>query len=329
MSDDISYTLTKGKRIPVWFMRQAGRHMPKFKELVKDRWVTDVAVNPDLAAEIAAEPVFLLGVDASIIFMDITTPLELLGFKFKYAKGRGPVYIDELDKLYKDFTPDFAEKWEPIKEQIKLLKKIKLNVIGFGAGPFTLMSYLLNDEHKDKLKTKEFLYRTAIEKLSPLAELLTEQARFQFANGIDVFQIFDSWAGSLSGNLLESYVKVLTKVFDELGEYSKRIIYFCRNCNILLNSLAATSFKGYLSVDWNCDLKVIHKNFNGRVGLQGNLDPFYAYVGGKSMLDEANKILTEIPDYNHYIFNLGHGVLPGTSVENLKLLADHVKNWQI
>ncbi|MFP3132855.1 MAG: uroporphyrinogen decarboxylase family protein [Nitrososphaeria archaeon] len=327
--NDVSYILTKGKRIPVWFMRQAGRHMPKFKELVKDMSITDVTVKPELAAEIAAEPVFLLGVDASIIFMDITTPLELLGFKFKYVKGRGPVYVDELNKIYSDVKLDLFERWEPIKEQIRLLKKIKLNVIGFGAGPFTLMTYLLNDEHKDKLKTKEFLYRSTIEKLSPLAELLIEQARFQFLNGIDAFQIFDSWAGSLSGSLLESYVKVLNKVFNKLKEYSKRTIYFCRSCNVLLNSLAATNFEGYLSVDWNCDFKAVHKSFNGRVGLQGNLDPFYAYVGGKSMLDEANKVLSNVPDYSRYVFNLGHGVLPGTPVKNLRLLAEHVKNWQI
>ncbi len=199
----------------------------------------------------------------------------------------------------------------------------------FGAGPFTLMTYFLNDDHKDKLKTKDFLKTGMQEKLSPLVNSLVEQARFQFENGSDVFQIFDSWAGSLSGYMLEIYIRILKAVFDNLKEYSERMIYFCRNCNALLYDLVKTNYNGYLSIDWNCEPKIIFNHFKGKVGLQGNLDPFYAYVGGSVMLNEAKKVLMSIPDYNRYVFNLGHGVLPGTSVENLKRLADYIKNWNI
>ncbi len=309
-------------------MRQAGRHMPKFKEIVGKKWITDIVKNPELAAEIAAEPVFLLGVDASIIFMDITTPFEFMGFNFKFAEGKGPIYLDDLNKLYKEEFDGQVEKWEPIKEQIRILKKMKLNVIGFGAGPFTLMTYFLNDDHKDRLKTKEFLKDDMQKKLSPLANFLVEQAKFQFKSGSDAFQIFDSWAGSLSGHMLEIYSKILKKIFEDLKGYSKRIIYFCRNCNALLYNLASTNYNGYLSIDWNCEPKVIYNIFKGNIGLQGNLDPFYAYLGGNSMFEEAKRVLSSIPDYNNYIFNLGHGVLPGTPVQNLKDLVNFIKNWK-
>ncbi|MDP8023525.1 MAG: uroporphyrinogen decarboxylase family protein [Nitrososphaeria archaeon] len=329
MSENISFILSEGKRVPVWFMRQAGRHMPKFREIVGKKWITDVVREPELAAEVAAEPVFSLGVDASIIFMDITTPFELLGFNFKFAEGKGPVYADKLDKLYNE-QPEYSfDEWEPIREQIKLLKKMKLKVIGFEAGPFTLMTYFLNDDHRDRIKTKDFLKDKMQEKLSPLMQVLLQQAKFQFKSGSDGFQIFDSWAGSLSGEMLEAYIEVLKIMFDELKNYKKRLIYFCRNCNALLYKLVNINYDGYLSIDWNCDPKVIFNRFKGNVGLQGNLDPFYAYVGGDFMLNEAKKVLKSIPDYSKYVFNLGHGILPGTSVENLKLLTDYVKNWNI
>ncbi len=328
MPENLYDIFSKDGKIPVWFMRQAGRHMPKFQRLVGSRWITDIVMQPEKAAEIALEPVEVLGVDASIVFMDISTPLELLGIKFSFKPGMGPVFEDDIHKLLDAIDNVDQNKWYLIKEQIGILKRSKAKVIGFGAGPFTLLSYIIKDDSKDKVKTKEFIVRNGFFLLDKLKDLLVLEIKHQMDSGADAFQIFDSWAGSLAGSLMENYVGLLKEAFEAISQQMNRTIYFCRNCNVLLKEIKKTGFSGYLSVDWNCDLSELYNFYGGKIGLQGNLDPFYAYLGGDVMLKEAKKVLDNVPNKRRYIFNLGHGVLPGTDFRNLRQLASFVKSLE-
>ncbi|MGC9208443.1 MAG: uroporphyrinogen decarboxylase family protein [Nitrososphaeria archaeon] len=325
---DLSEELSLSGEVPVWFMRQAGRANPELSREIEEKWITGIAENPERAAEIAARPVITLGVSASIIFMDITTPFELQGFSVRPEKGYGPYFLgDPEEVISRAATPD-ERKWWPIKEQIRVLKSKGFKVIGFAGGPFTVLTYILNDRSRDKTATKNFLLVNYDKVSRSLFGMLRSLLKFELEAGADGFQIFDSWAGSLSGELAGAYVRALLEALSEEAEYIKRIIYFCRSCNAILRSLATSGYEGYLSVDWNCSMEELYRISGGRIGLQGNMDPFYALIGGDVMYREAERVIQSVPRRDRYIFSLGHGVIPGTPPENLKELAQYVRRWK-
>ena len=326
--NDLSEELSLSGEVPVWFMRQAGRGNPELSREIEERWITEIAEDPERAAEIAAAPVIALGVSASIIFMDITTPFELQGFSVRLKKGYGPYFLEDPDEIISRASAPDERKWWPIKEQIRVLKSKGLKVIGFAGGPFTVLTYILNDGSRDKTATKKYLLENYDRAAGALFGMLKSLLKFELEAGADGFQIFDSWVGSLSGGLADAYVKSLLKVLMEEASSVKRIIYFCRNCNAILRSLATSGYEGYLSVDWNCNMGELYRISGGRVGLQGNMDPFYALVGGDAMYREAERVIQSVPRRDRYIFSLGHGVIPGTPSENLKELALYVRKWK-
>lgn len=328
-------------RIPVWFMRQAGRYLPGYKEIRKKHTIKEISLDPELVSKITLEPVNALGVDAAIIFSDIMLPAESMGFNLDFKEGIGPIISNSIRKnpsLRGIHQFDESAYKYPLEEAIKKVKSERRDIplIGFSGGPLTIMSYLLNGgPDKDIAYTKSIMYRDETKFnniLNMVTDMTIKYAKMQIRAGIDAFQIFDSWVGFLSPFSFRKYLeRSIMDVVSELRATNTPLIYFSTGsagllCEIL--DLDVDLDVDFLSLDWRIRLSHFRKIIRRKYGLQGNLDPQVAALGFEESKNEASKILNDI-DYTHdYIFNLGHGVLPQTKPDTLKKLVEYVHSFR-
>jgi uroporphyrinogen decarboxylase len=308
-----------GDRVPVWFMRQAGRSLPEYRALRGDGSILDALRQPELAAEITLQPVRRYGVDAAILFSDIVTPINAIGFGMDIAPGVGPVADQpfrsaaDLSRL-RPLEPDEDLPWQ--QEAIRILVgELDVPLIGFAGAPFTLASYLVEGRpSRDHATTKAFmldepaLWHELCERLADLA-IATLQA--QVGAGAQVVQLFDSWAGALHADHYRRFVlphssRVLAAVAD-LGVPS---IHFGINTGELLDQFADAG-ADVVGVDWRTSLRTARDRTGGRVALQGNLDPAACAARWDAVAVEVRRVLADNDGHPGHIFNLGHGVLPG------------------
>lgn len=310
--------------IPVWYMRQAGRHLKTIAELLK-RPIFETVKRPELAARVSLAPLAEIGVDAAIVFADITTPFEAAGLRFELRPGHGPYPLfrpEEAVEALEGFDP-FQMTY--IRDQIRELKG-RAPVIGFVGGPFTSLTYLLGDATRDRQATKAALLSgSASELLKRAEEVIEGYARAQAEWGADAVQVFESWLGLLDQGLYEGYIAgPLGRV---LAAPRVPTVLFCRWCGGLLRLLPAQRIS-FFNPDWSVPLSLAGEALKG-VGLQGNLDPAYPLVGGEAMLRAADRVISQVPDLQRYVFNLGHGVYPETRTEELRALTAHVKSIRL
>ncbi len=318
------------EKIPVWFMRQAGRSLPGYRELRKKYDVLTVTQTPELAAKVSLEPIDLLGVDAAILFADIMILPIAMGIDVKIVDAVGPVIGDPLD------TPESisrlqsfsANNIEFIKETIRILRK-ELNVplIGFSGAPFTLASYLIEGKPtRTWQKTKQFMLTHPEDwhrLMSVLAEGNIGYLKAQVDAGAQALQLFDSWVGCLSPIQYQQYVQPhVQHIFDSLKDVDVPKIYFGTNTAGILDQFGNLNCE-VIGVDWRVTLTYAEKCLNGKV-LQGNLDPALLLCDWDTVKREVDRMLEEINPKKGYIFNLGHGVIPETDDKLLRKLVEYI-----
>ncbi len=289
--------------------------------------------NPEIAVEATLQPIRRFGFDAAILFSDLTLPFIPMGAPFDIVEGKGPVLerpvrSEAQIKALKRFQTQ--EEMRFVIESIKELKKqLLVPLIGFTGAPFTLASYLIEGGPSRDLAYTKSLMLSEPDLWGQLMELLSdvviEYLRAQIEAGVDAVQIFDSWVGSLSPQQYEVYIlPSMQKIFHQLKGLPAPVIHFGTG-NPLLLPLIAQAGGDVIGIDYRVSLTAAGQMIPGKV-LQGNLDPTALYGSPKAIRTEAVRIIEEGRHLHGHIFNLGHGILPMTPLENVEALVDVVCN---
>jgi uroporphyrinogen decarboxylase len=324
----------KTSHTPVWYMRQAGRYLPEYRKLKESYTILDIVKTPELAAKVSIQPIDILHVDAAILFADIMVPLIGIGVKLDIVENIGPVIthpIASMEDVENLRTLEPEEDISYLLETIKILKNELSNrvpLIGFSAAPFTLASYLIEGKPtRDFIKTKSFMYTnpTAWNLLmEKLTDLIIIYLRPQVTHGVQALQVFDSWVGSLSEDDYQEFVLPHTKrIFESLADMSVPMIHFGTNTAGMLLSFASVDCQ-VISVDWRMSIANTWKQIGYDKAIQGNLDPVLMLSDFPLIKTKVDDIFASLPKKEGYIFNLGHGVLQSTPVENLIKLTEYV-----
>lgn len=284
-------------RPPVWLMRQAGRYMPTYRKLREKHSLRELFFTPELAAEVTLMPIDQLGVDAAILFSDITTVALPLGFSLEFSEG--PVVQGKLELRG-------IEILEPIAEAIRLIKpQLKVPLIGFCGGPYTVASYINGDPAL----------------LDPITEVTIEYIRMQEKAGVDAIQIFDSWADRLNNEEFQKFcVPYLKRLVDAA---SVPVIIFMRGASQRVEELVKLE-PDAISFDWEKPMPELRKQVP--MAVQGNLNPDLLYQPLPVIREKTKELLDSMKGDRGFIVNLGHGMKPDMSVDAVKCLVDTVKN---
>ncbi|GIV61621.1 uroporphyrinogen decarboxylase [Rhodocaloribacter litoris] len=320
---------------PVWLMRQAGRYMPAYRAIRARHSMLDVIRNPALAAEITLQPVDAFDLDAAIIFSDLLPPLIGMGLDLTYEAGHGPRIENPITRTYdvdRLGTPPAEETMAGTLEAIRLVKAELagrgLPLIGFAGAPFTLASYAIEGGgSKHYIKTKAFMYREPaawrrlMEKLvTVVADFLLQQARA----GADALQVFDSWAGTLAPVDYERYVLPYNRtLFERIGRAGVPTINFSTGTGAFIETVAASGGT-VVGIDWRQRLDVAWQRIGTGRAVMGNLDPAALFAPWRELKPHLDDVLARAAGRPGHIFNLGHGILPETPVENVRRLVDYV-----
>ena len=319
----------------MWFMRQAGRYMAEYREVRKHHSLVEICKNPKLAAEVTITAAEALNVDAAIIFADLLLPLEVMGLPFHFEAGEGPVIerpvraAKDIYSLRTDRASELGYVAEGIRECVRHWGS-KLPVIGFCGAPFTLASYMIEGGgSRNYIEVKKLMYREPKlwdELCRKLVDVLAEYSLEQIQAGADVFQVFDSWVGCLSVEDYRQYVLPhTTDLVQRLRASGAPIIYFGTDSATLLTSMQETG-ADVIGLDWRIPLDEGWRKMSYRPAVQGNLDPVVLFAEWKEVETRAEAILRQAANRPGHIFNLGHGILPQTPVENVKNLAKFVRD---
>ncbi len=317
--------------IPVWFMRQAGRYLPEFRQLrsIHNDFIK-LCLNPEVSKEITLQPLKRFPIDAAIIFSDILLIPFALGQDVSFEKNFGP-RLGELNikKLLNVSNDEIIKKLKPVYEMIEKTSKDKTisgkDLIGFTGGTWTLLVYMLNQKSPKNLNQDIFKNANQKEVLEKIINAQKIHIKNQIENGVTIIQIFDSWAGLLDESKLDKYIYEPTV---ELVNYIKslgvEVICFPRNIKDYKNYCKIIK-PNAVSIDYNVDPIKIAETVE--IPIQGGLDPKCLLLNENDMLKSAKKYLNIFKNHK-YIFNLGHGVVPETDPKNLKILVDFVKEFK-
>ncbi len=312
--------------------------MAEYRAVRKHHSILEICKTPALAAEVTITAAEKLGVDAAIIFADLLLPLEVMGLPFRFAAGEGPVIehplrtAKDVDALDASRASELGYVAESVRRVVKHFGH-KLPVIGFCGAPFTLASYMIEGGgSRNYVHTKKMMYNDpkAWEALMrKLVEVLAAYAADQTAAGADALQIFDSWVGCLSVEDYRRYVLPFAAgLVRRLKAAKVPIIYFGTETATLLPAMKETGAE-VIGVDWRVPLDLAWKSLDFRGAVQGNLDPVLLFAGKKELLARAEGILRQAGGRPGHIFNLGHGILPETPVENVRALVEFVREWKV
>jgi uroporphyrinogen decarboxylase len=317
---------------PVWFMRQAGRALPEYRAIRERATLVEITRDAALCTEVTLQPVRRLGVDAAILFADITTPLAGLGVDFEIVEGRGPVIAAPIRTAadvarLRAFEP--AAAVAPLLEAIgKIRTASPVPLIGFAGAPFTLACYLVEGgPSKDFARTKTLMHAEPsvwADLMDRLAAMTVAYLGAQVAAGAQAVQVFDSWVGALSpADYRRSVAPVMARIFDGLRPLGVPTIHFGVGSAGLLRQQAAAG-GDVIGLDWRIELDEGWNVVGSDHGVQGNLDPALLLGPYEAVAQDARAILDAAGGRPGHVFNLGHGVLPGTDPDALARLVDLV-----
>ncbi len=316
---------------PVWFMRQAGRALPEYRRIRERATLLEITRDPALCAEVTLQPVRRLGVDAAILFADITTPLAGLGVAFDIKEGVGPVIEHPVRTMadvqaLRQFDPESAVA--PLLEAIRLIRAASpVPLIGFAGAPFTLACYLVEGgPSRDFLATKRLMHAepgTWAALLDRLVEATVAYLSAQVAAGAEAVQVFDSWVGGLSP--LDYELRLwpwMRRLFEGIAPLGVPTTHFGVGTGGILG-LQASAGGDVIGLDWRIALSEGRRLVGDRA-VQGNLDPVLLLGPWEGVEEAARWVLAQNGGRTGHVFNLGHGVLPGTDPDHLARLVDLV-----
>lgn len=322
---------------PVWFMRQAGRYMKQYREIRGKNSLLEICKRPDLAAQVTLQPVEILDVDAAIIFADLLLPVEPMGLKLQFVAGEGP-QIDnpvrdsnDVDSLSISNTDDLGYVGEAIQTTVRALAG-RVPVIGFVGAPFTLASYMIEGgPSKNYIRTKAMMYRDETlwrRLMGKLVDVLGSFAVLQVASGARAIQVFDSWAGALGPDDYVRYVAPYSRaLIDRIRTASVPVIHFGTGCSGFFKELHAAG-GDVMGVDWRINIDQAWMDISYRSAIQGNLDPAVLFAPLPELRARVHELLKRTGSRPGHIFNLGHGILPETPVENVKACVEIVREFR-
>jgi uroporphyrinogen decarboxylase len=320
---------------PIWLNRQAGRYMPEYHQVKGTTPSLDFFKNPDLAAQATLDAQRILGVDAAIMFADLLPVMEPMGLELDYVAGAGPVFANpvrtpaDVERLRVapavEATPYIADTVTNILSGLP--KEIAL--IGFAGAPFTLASYAIEGRgSRNYVHVKKLMYQAPevwAALMSKLVDQVTSYLALQIDSGVDAVQLFDTWVGCLSVSDFRRYVLPhLKQLIGNLNRLEKRVpvIYFgTGNGHLLVDSCEAAP--DVMALDWRVPLGATWQAL-GIGAVQGNLDPIVLCADRATVAAQAGEVLEQAGGRPGHIFNLGHGIIPETPVDNVKFLVDFV-----
>ena len=321
-------------RTPVWFLRQAGRYMAEYQAVRKYHSLLEICKQPALAAEVTITAAEKLDVDAAIIFADLLLPFECMGLDFEFQAGEGPVVhapvrtAEDVARLRTDRVSELGYVGEAIERVVAHFQD-RLGIIGFCGAPFTLASYMIEGcGSRNYIHTKTLMYRQPDVWRALLEKLVTVLRKFaaqQVNAGADVIQIFDSWAGALSVEDYREFVLPVTKsLVRDVQALGVPVIYFGVDTASLLPAMRETG-ADVLGLDWRTPLGKAWRELDYACAVQGNLDPITLFGEPELIRNRVRHILDEAAGRSGHIFNLGHGIVPGTPVENVQAVVKFVR----
>ena len=323
---------------PVWLMRQAGRYMGEYRAVRERTSFLELCKTPDLAAEVTVTAVERLGVDAAIIFADILLIVEPMGIELEFAKGDGPKIhnpvrsgtdIDRLREVADVGSLDYV--FEAIRRTRRALAG-NLPLIGFCGAPFTLASYIIEGGgSKNYIHTKQLMYNDAgawHALLSLISRALGKYLNAQIAAGAQAVQLFDSWVGCLSPDDYRRYVLPHTQSVISSVTPGVPVLHFGTGTAALLE-LMREAGGDVIGIDWRVRLDQAWTRVGHDVALMGNLDPVSLFANVEHVRTEARRILAQASGRPGHIFNLGHGILPETPVDNVIALVNAVHEMSV
>jgi uroporphyrinogen decarboxylase len=335
-------------RTPVWFLRQAGRYMPEYMAVRKHHSLLDICRTPQIAAEVTITAAERLGVDAAIIFADLLLPFTPMGLDFEFIAGEGPVVHAPIRTTAqaKALRTDRVDELSYVARSIEKVASHfssprpdgdQLGIIGFCGAPFTLASYMIEGGGGDKsfVETKRLMYQSGLpgapeSTLWPtltekLVAVLTGYARQQVEAGADVIQVFDSWVGKLSVTDYRQYcLPAATELIRNIQGMGVPVIYFGVETGSLLPAMRETG-ADVLGLDWRIPLDEAWNTLRHTVAVQGNLDPIALFAPQEILRARVAEVLQQAAGRPGHIFNLGHGIVPGTPVDNVIAVVEWVK----
>ena len=349
-------------RTPVWFLRQAGRYMPEYMAVRKHHSLLDICRTPSIAAEVTITAAERLGVDAAIIFADLLLPFTPMGLDFEFIANEGPIVhtpvrtLEQVQALRTDRTDDLryvAQAIEKVGQHFNTPRtdsargpdnQDQLGIIGFIGAPFTLASYMIEGSgSRNYIEAKKLMYASGIPHLQPstynllpnstawpllmekLVTVLTDYAAQQVEAGADVIQIFDSWSGALSVADYRAYcLAPTTQLIRRVQAMGVPVIYFGVDTASLLPTFRETG-ADVLGLDWRIPLDVARQTLGPHIAVQGNLDPITLFAPPEVLEARVREILALNANRPGHIFNLGHGIVPNTPVDNVINVVQWVK----
>lgn len=331
-----AYRGKEHERVPIWFMRQAGRYLPEYRELRAKHSMLDVIRTPELAAEVTLQPLRRFPFDGAIIFADILNPLIGMGIELDFVEGSGPQIgnpIRTASDVERLVVPPAEEN---VGYTLRAIQRVRrelaprgIPVLGFAGAPFTLSAYLIEGRSSHNLeRVKSFMFtetkawHALQEKLSLLvADYLVAQC----AAGASAVQLFDSWVGVLAPAEYRAFVVPYLKriIADVQVRTAAPLVYFSTGTAGMFNEIRKLGSE-VVSVDWRVDLNDAAAALGPGVALQGNLDPAILAGPPAHLENTVRALLASGRTLPRWVFNLGHGILPHTPVENVSLVTELV-----
>lgn len=329
-------------KTPVWIMRQAGRYLPEFRQLrAKMPQFLDFCKNPELACEATLQPLERFDLDAAIIFSDILTVIDAMGFHLEFVSGEGPVVYNPVRCLQaiEAASVDAAiERLQYVYEAVRITRAALLDrvpLIGFAGSPWTVACYLVEGRNQKNFQTiRAMMYRDPVllnTILDKLTELSIHYLNQQIAAGAQIIMLFDSWGGLLSD---ASYEAFSLRYMRRIGEGLQRIaggrtiplIFFTKNGGLWLEQTASAGCDA-VGLDWSINLADARQRVGDQVALQGNLDPMALYGTPDTVNAAVKQMITAYGGDTGYVVNLGHGIDKDTPIENVAAMIDAVREF--
>ncbi|MEO5363301.1 MAG: uroporphyrinogen decarboxylase [Magnetococcus sp. DMHC-8] len=311
------------EQTPVWLMRQAGRYLPEYMKIRQQAGdFLTLCKHPELATEVTLQPVYRFGVDAAILFSDILVVPEAMGMQLTFGSGEGPILepvlrcAADLDRLT---TVDPEQQLGYVLQTVALIRRElggKVPLIGFSGSPWTLATYMVEGGSSKTFRhVKGMLFdQPALlqQLLDRLADVVADYLNAQIAHGVQAVQIFDTWGGVLGPReFMEFSLRSMQRVIRQLQRVGPGgpvpVILFAKGCGAQLEAMVESGCE-VIGLDWTTDLGLARQRVQGRVALQGNLDPAVLYATPERIRQEVRRLLQAYGPHPGHIFNLGHGM---------------------